>query len=69
MPPTALPRRIRRPVRAWLARFAMVLEPEWRRLMGHVVGDYASIHDVQGILPKLLETRRLETFTTSSLKR
>jgi hypothetical protein len=38
--------------------------------MGHVVRDYASIHDVFKVyLPKLLETRRLETFTTSSLKR
>jgi hypothetical protein len=33
MPPTAVPRRIRRPVRAWLSRYAMVLEPEWRRLV------------------------------------
>ena len=70
MPPTAVPRRIRRPVRAWLSRYAMVLEPVAATCMGHVVGDYASIHDVFKVyLPKLLETRRLETFTTSSLKR
>ena len=51
----ALPRRIRRPVRAWLSRYAMVLEPEWRRTtacVGHVVGDNASIHDVQRVPAK-----------------
>ncbi|KAH9990063.1 hypothetical protein BJV77DRAFT_963635 [Russula vinacea] len=69
MPPTALPRRIRRPVRAWLSRFAMVLEPEWRRLMGHWWGIMLAFTMFKVYLPKLLETRRLETFTTSSLKR
>jgi hypothetical protein len=70
----ALPRRIRRPVRAWLSRFAMVLEPEWRRttLLVWVTwwGIMLGFTMFNVYLPKLLETRRVETFAkTSSLER
>jgi hypothetical protein len=70
----ALPRRIRRPVRAWLSRYAMVLEPEWRRttLLVWVTwwGIMLAFTMFNVYLPKLLETRRLETFAkTSSLER
>jgi hypothetical protein len=70
----ALPRSIRRPVRAWLSRFAMVLEPQWRRttLLVWVTwwGIMLAFTMFNVYLPKLLETRRLETFAkTSSLER
>ena len=70
----ALPRRIRRPVRAWLVRFAKVLEPEWRRttLLVWVTrwGIMLAFTIFNVYLPKLLETRCLETFAkTSSLER
>ncbi len=58
----ALPRSIRRPMRAWLSRFVMVLEPEWRRTTVLVWGAWWGI--MLGFtmfnvyLPKLLETRR-----------
>ncbi|KAH9964760.1 major facilitator superfamily domain-containing protein, partial [Russula compacta] len=58
----ALPRSIRRPVRAWLARFRMVLEPEWRRttvlVWGVWWGTSLAFTMFNVFLPKLLETRR-----------
>jgi hypothetical protein len=70
----ALPRSIRRPIRAWLARFIMVLEPEWRRTTVLVWGAWWGI--MLGFtmfnvyLPKLLETRReVKVAETTSLER
>lgn len=58
----ALPRSIRRPVRAWLSRFMAVLEPEWRRTTVLVWGAWWGIMLAftmfNVFLPKLLETRR-----------
>lgn len=70
----AAPRRIRRPVRAWLARLAMVLEPEWRRTTLLVWamwwGIMLAFTMFNVYLPKLLETRRVESLAkTSSLER
>jgi hypothetical protein len=59
----ALPRSIRRPVRAWLSRFMIVLEPEWRRTTVLVWGAWWGIMLAFTMfnvyLPKLLETRRV----------
>ncbi|KAF8491171.1 MFS general substrate transporter [Russula emetica] len=59
----ALPRSIRRPVRAWLSRLMMVLEPEWRRTTVLVWGAWWGIMLAFTMfnvyLPKLLETRRV----------
>lgn len=59
----ALPRSIRRPVRAWLSRFIIVLEPEWRRTTVLVWGAWWGIMLAFTMfnvyLPKLLETRRV----------
>jgi len=59
----ALPRSIRRPVRAWLSRFTIVLEPEWRRTTVLVWGAWWGIMLAFTMfnvyLPKLLETRRV----------
>jgi hypothetical protein len=71
----ALPRSIRRPVRAWLSRFMTVLEPEWRRTTLLVWGAWWGI--MLGFtmfnvyLPKLLETRRraISVAETASLER
>ena len=71
----ALPRSIRRPVRAWLSRFMTVLEPEWRRTTLLVWGAWWGI--MLGFtmfnvyLPKLLETRRrvVSVAETASLER
>jgi hypothetical protein len=70
----ALPRRIRRPVRAWLSRFMIVLEPEWRRTTVLVWGAWWGIMLAFTMfnvyLPKLLETRRvISVAETSSLER
>ena len=58
----ALPRSIRRPMRAWLARFRMVLDPEWRRttvlVWGAWWGTSLAFTMFNVFLPKLLETRR-----------
>ena len=58
----ALPRSIRRPLRAWLSRFMAVLEPEWRRTTVLVWGAWWGIMLAftmfNVFLPKLLETRR-----------
>lgn len=71
----ALPRSVRRPVRAWLSRFMTVLEPEWRRTTLLVWGAWWGI--MLGFtmfnvyLPKLLETRRraISVAETASLER
>ena len=70
----ALPRSIRRPVRAWLARFTTVLEPEWRRTTLLVWGTWWGIMLAFTMfnvyLPKLLETRRnVSVAETTSLER
>ena len=70
----AVPRSVRRPVRAWLSRFMMVLEPEWRRttLLVWVTwwGTMLAFTMFNVYLPKLLETRRVESLVkTSSLER
>jgi len=70
----AVPRSIRRPVRAWLSRFTMVLEPEWRRttLLVWITwwGIMLAFTMFNVYLPKLLETRRVESLAkTSSLER
>lgn len=70
----ALPRSVRRPARAWLARFMMVLEPEWRRttLLVWITwwGTMLAFTMFNVYLPKLLETRRVESLVkTSSLER
>ena len=70
----ALPRSIRRPVRAWLSRFMIVLEPEWRRTTVLVWGAWWGIMLAFTMfnvyLPKLLETRRvISVAETASLER
>jgi hypothetical protein len=70
----ALPRSMRRPVRAWLSRFKMVLEPEWRRttLLVWVTwwGIMLAFTMFNVYLPKLLETRRVMSFAKAgSLER
>jgi hypothetical protein len=70
----ALPRSIRRPVRAWLSRFMIVLEPEWRRTTVLVWGAWWGIMLAftmfNVFLPKLLETRRvISVAEISSLER
>jgi hypothetical protein len=70
----ALPRNIRRPVRAWLSRFMIVLEPEWRRTTVLVWGAWWGIMLAFTMfnvyLPKLLETRRvISVAETASLER
>jgi hypothetical protein len=70
----AVPRSIRRPVRAWLSRLMMVLEPEWRRttLLVWITwwGIMLAFTMFNVYLPKLLETRRVESLAkTSSLER
>ena len=69
-----LPRKIRRPLRAWFGRFKMVLEPEWRRTTVLVWGAWFGIALAYTMfnvyLPKLLETRGVESLAqTSSLER
>ena len=71
----ALPRSIRRPMRAWLSRFVIVLEPEWRRTTLLVWGAWCGIMLAFTMfnvyLPKLLETRRrvISVAETASLER
>ena len=70
----ALPRSIRRPVRAWLSRFMTVLEPEWRRttllVWGAWWGIMLAFTMFNVYLPKLLETRReISVANTASLER
>ena len=70
----ALPRSIRRPVRAWLSRFMTVLEPEWRRttllVWGAWWGIMLAFTTFSVYLPKLLETRReISVAKTASLER
>ena len=70
----ALPRSIRRPVRTWLSRFMIVLEPEWRRTTVLVWGAWWGIMLAFTMfnvyLPKLLETRRvISVAEISSLER
>ena len=71
----ALPRSIRRPVRAWLSRFMIVLEPEWRRttllVWGAWWGIMLAFTMFNVYLPKLLETRRrvISVAETASLER
>ena len=69
-----LPPWIRRPLRAWLGRFKMVLEPEWRRttlLVWAAWWGIALAFTMFNVyLPKMLETRRVVTSAeTSSLER
>ncbi|KAH8995584.1 MFS general substrate transporter [Lactarius hatsudake] len=58
----ALPRGIRRPMRAWFSRFSMVLAPEWRRTTVLVWGTWWGMSLAYTMfnvyLPKLLETRQ-----------
>lgn len=58
----ALPRGIRRPLRAWFGRFLMVLAPEWRRTTILVWGAWWGMSLAYTMfnvyLPKLLETRQ-----------
>ncbi|KAH9020563.1 MFS general substrate transporter [Lactarius deliciosus] len=58
----ALPRGIRRPMRAWFSRFSMVLAPEWRRTTVLVWGAWWGMSLAYTMfnvyLPKLLETRQ-----------
>lgn len=58
----ALPRGIRRPLRAWFDRFSMVLAPEWRRTTVLVWGTWWGMSLAYTMfnvyLPKLLETRQ-----------
>jgi MFS family permease len=58
----ALPRGIRRPLRAWFGRFSMVLAPEWRRTTILVWGAWWGMSLAYTMfnvyLPKLLETRQ-----------
>ena len=58
----ALPRRIRRPMRAWFGRFSMVLAPQWRRTTILVWGAWWGMSLAYTMfnvyLPKLLETRQ-----------
>ncbi|KAI0290320.1 major facilitator superfamily domain-containing protein [Multifurca ochricompacta] len=65
----ALPRSVRRPLRAWFARFAMVFEPEWRRttvLVWFAWWGMSLAYTMFNVyLPKLLETR---AFSSSSWK-
>ncbi|KAI0286406.1 major facilitator superfamily domain-containing protein [Russula brevipes] len=70
----ALPRCIRRPVRAWFSRLSMVLEPEWRHttvlVWGAWWGTSLGYTMFNVYLPKLLETRRVVTVAeTTSLER
>ena len=70
----ALPRGIRRPVRAWLSRFVIVLEPEWRRttllVWGAWWGIMLAFTMFNVYLPKLLETRRvISVAETTSLEK
>jgi hypothetical protein len=70
----ALPRSIRRPVRAWLSRFMIVLEPEWRRttllVWGAWWGIMLAFTMFNVYLPKLLETRRaISVAETTSLEK
>lgn len=70
----ALPRCIRRPVRAWFGRLSMVLEPEWRHttvlVWGAWWGTSLGYTMFNVYLPKLLETRRAVTVAeTTSLER
>jgi hypothetical protein len=69
-----LPPWIRRPVRAWLGRFKMVLVPEWRRTTLLVWATWWGIALAFTMfnvyLPKMLETRRVVSLAeTSSLER
>ena len=69
-----LPPWIRRPLRAWLGRFKMVLEPEWRRTTLLVWATWWGIALAFTMfnvyLPKMLETRRVVSLAeTSSLER
>jgi hypothetical protein len=69
-----LPPRIRRPLGAWLGRFKMVLEPEWRRTTLLVWGAWWGIALAFTMfnvyLPKMLETRRVVSLAeTSSLEK
>ena len=68
-----LPPRIRRPLGAWLGRFKMVLEPEWRRTTLLVWGAWCGLALAFTMfnvyLPKMLETRRVVSLAeTSSLE-
>jgi hypothetical protein len=70
----ALPRRIRCPARAWLSRFVIVLEPEWRRttllVWGAWWGIMLAFTMFNVYLPKLLETRRvISVAETTSLEK
>jgi len=61
-------------LRAWFGRFKMVLEPEWRRTTVLVWGAWFGIALAYTMfnvyLPKLLETRGVESLAqTSSLER
>ncbi|KAH8981894.1 MFS general substrate transporter [Lactarius akahatsu] len=64
----ALPRRIRRPMRAWLGRFSMVVAPEWRRTTLLVWGTWWGMSLAYTMfnvyLPKLLETRQRDVSTS-----
>ncbi|KAH9959805.1 major facilitator superfamily domain-containing protein [Russula dissimulans] len=65
-----LPRSIRRPLRAWLSRFKIVLEPEWRRttllVWGAWCGTSLAYTMFNVYLPKLLETRHVVSIAESA---
>ncbi len=65
----ALPRSIRRPLRAWFDRFTMVLAPEWRRTTILVWGAWWGMSLAYTMfnvyLPKLLETRQGDMRTSA----
>jgi len=71
----AIPRSIRRPLRAWFGRFKIVLEPEWRRttllVWGAWCGTSLAYTMFNVYLPKLLETRHAVSIAaeSSSLQR
>ncbi|KAI0269991.1 major facilitator superfamily domain-containing protein [Gloeopeniophorella convolvens] len=68
----ALPYSIRRPVRAWFGRFAMVLSPEWRRTTILVWGAWWGMSLAYTMfnvyLPKLLEARNSAGIQSKSLE-